>query len=218
LIDFLNIIIIQIIIEMTKANVNANKNTKTILRKTINVKNTTNYGRRDCADSVWLKGTPIEGLNPDIWRLDASGKKIKRDKQKSKKSKYAWNIDHIIPKTQVGSDELCNLQPLNRLDNIRFSDKLPTNKPGYNRRTHHNALLISRGIKPGKPCIPKINKGDIVYARQTPLVKTWAFVKILDIDKEKDIVRVNWVDSNYEQELLYDATLFSLENNRLRSR
>lgn len=186
---------------MTKANVN-----------------NTNYGRRDCADSVWLKGTSIKGLNPDIWRLDTLGKKIKRDKLNSTKSKYAWNIDHIIPKTREGSDELCNLQPLNRVDNIRFSNKLTTDKPGYNKRNHHNALLIKRGIKSNKPHIPKINKGDIVYARQTPLVKTWAFVKILDIDKKKDIVKVNWVDYNYEDELLYDASLFSLENNRLRSR
>jgi len=212
--------LIQIIIKMVKANANANANrsTKSVLKKSINLKNTTNYGRRDCADSVWLKGTPIKGLNPNIWRLDASGKKIKRDKQNSKKSKYAWNIDHIIPKTREGSDELCNLQPLNRVDNIRFSNKLTTYKPGYSKRMHHDALLIKRGIKPNKPCIPDINKGDIVYARQTPLGKVWSFVKILDIDKEKDIIRVNWVDSNYEQELLYDATLFSLENNRLRSR
>jgi len=189
---------------MTKANNNKNTNT--------------NYGRPCCVNSVWLKGTPIKGLNPNVWRLDTLGKKIKRDKLNSKTSKYAWNIDHIIPKTREGSDELCNLQPLNRIDNIRFSNKLTTDKPGYNKRSHHKALLVKRGIKLDKPRIPNINKGDIVYARQTPLVKTWAFVKILDIDKQKDIVRVNWVDCNYEDALLYDASLFSLENNRLRFR
>jgi hypothetical protein len=195
----------------------ATRNTKTIIKKTNYLKNNTNYGRCDCADSVWIKGIPIKGLDPKLWRLDTLGKKIKRDKLNSTKSKYAWNIDHIIPKTREGSDDLCNLQPLNRCDNIRFSNKLTTDKPGYNRRTHYDALLFKHGIKPSKSLNPKINKGDIVYARQTPLVKTWAFVEILDIDKKKDIVRVNWIDYNYEEELLYDASLFSIENNRLRS-
>lgn len=168
----------------------------------------TNYGRPNCDDAVWQKGAEIPGKDPNVWRLDAVGRIIKRNHLNSKTSKYAWNIDHIIARTRGGSDDICNLQPLNRVDNIRFSNKLTNKKPNYSARVHHNALLISRGLPIVKLQKPALVIGQVVYARQSPVVHTWAFAEIMDICQINDSVTVKWVDAEYVDTLLYDALLF----------
>jgi len=171
--------------------------------------NNTNYGRSGYADAVWSKATPMKGKDPKIWKLDVKGKVIKRRDLNSASSPYAWNIDHIIPKSKGGSDDVCNLQPMNRVDNIRYSDKLTNDKPGYSKRVHHDALLLKHGMKRTKMNFPKMNIGNIVYAKQTPVMKQWSTAKVLEIDEKKDRVKIHWVDANYEETLPYDALLFS---------
>jgi hypothetical protein len=179
-----------------------NKPAKTAIKKN------TNYGRPNCDDAVWLKADKIPRKDPNVWRRDATGRIIKRNHLNSKTSKYAWNIDHIIARTRGGSDDICNLQPLNRVDNIRFSNKLTNKKPNYSARVHHNALLISRGLPIVKLQKPALVIGQVVYSRQSPVVHTWAFAKIMDICEINDSVTVKWVDADYVDTLLYDALLF----------
>ena len=190
---------------MTVAKQNSNKT----VHKSKRVVNNTNYGRSGCADAVWSKATPIKGKNPKIWRLDAAGKIIKRSDLRSVYSSYAWNIDHIVCDSKGGSGDLFNLQPLNRVDNIRFSDKLTDDKPGYSKRAHHDALLLKHGTKRTIKKFPKINVNDIVFAKQTPVMKQWSIAKVLEMNEKEDRIKIHWVDANYEETLPYDAHLFS---------
>jgi len=189
---------------------------KTNSKKYKNATNNIKYGRPGCVEAVWNMATPIEGRDPDVWRRDVAGKIIKRNELTSK-SKYAWNVDHKIPKTTGGSDEISNLQPLNRRDNIRFSNKQTDDKPGYNTIDHHKALLEQRGINIGKTKIPTIKVGDTVFARQTP-VSYEALATIVNINEENRNVTVNWVDAKYQQKLPYDSKYFHLLRNRTKNK
>jgi len=171
------------------------------------VKSFTNYGRSHCADAVWNKANVISGKNPSLFRMDTMGKIIKRNKLNAINCKYSWNIDHIIPRSRGGSDDITNLQPLNRRDNIRFSNKLTISKPNYSHRLHHDALLSKHGID-SLQTKPVISVGQIVYARQSPVAKTWAFVKINSINVVSDTVNVYWIDAKYNDTILYDSLLF----------
>ena len=165
---------------------------------------TTSYGRKDCAITVWSNAIKIPGKNPNIWRKDDMGIMIKFNDLNSVTSKYAWNIDHIIPITRGGSNHLDNLQPLNRKDNIRFSNKLTRDKPKYCKRIHHNLLLEKRGIiKPKKDQSVILEIGSMVYARQSPTSYNWNLVKILYTNKKEDKVIVYWIDNKYDDDLLY---------------
>jgi 5-methylcytosine-specific restriction endonuclease McrA len=167
----------------------------------------TNYGRSQCADAVWSKAIPITGKNPSLYRMDVMGKLIKRNKLNAIGCKYSWNIDHIIPRTRGGSDDITNLQPLNRADNIRFSNKLTTKKPNYSHRSHHDALLSKHGIH-NISSKPILCVGQTVYVRQSPIGKFWAFAKINSINIDTDTVNVHWIDAGYSQIILYDSLLF----------
>ena len=74
-------------------------------------------------DQVWEKGKTIRGKNPDAWRKDAKGNKIRRGSYGTK-GKYGWEIDHKIPKSKGGSDDLSNLQPLQTKANRKKGDKI----------------------------------------------------------------------------------------------
>ncbi|BDV03587.1 MAG: hypothetical protein HPPSJP_3080 [Candidatus Hepatoplasma scabrum] len=75
----------------------------------------------------------------EIWNSDPNccGKKICKDQfnrtikldEYNKKSKYGWNIDHVIPIARNGSDEIDNLQPLHWKSNLEKDDS-----PNYSKR------------------------------------------------------------------------------------
>lgn len=183
------------------------KNTKKTITKTY-----TNYGCKNCAKAVWEKATIIPGENPDVFRKDVMGKIIRFDDLNSKTSNTAWNIDHVVPKTRGGSNDITNLQPMNRIDNIRFSNKLDRNKPGFNLRSYFNSLLMKRTGKnillQQKEPLLKFAIGDIVYTRQSPISPIWKYARIQLLSQIEDKVVVRWLDANYEQELPYCSLLF----------
>ena len=175
------------------------------------IKDPRRYNGKMCADAVFKKATPIKGENPNMWRLDDEGKVIKRTELNSTTSPYAWNIDHIIPKTRGGSDDIDNLQPLNRKDNIRFSNKLTEEKCGYNKREHFNAILVKNGKTPIKIQKKPLKIGSIVLARQSPTINSvWREAKILSANKSKDYIELSWVDARYTEQIVYDDSLIEL--------
>jgi|SRR5210317_707874 len=77
----------------------------------------------DTIQKVWSKGQMITGYSSQIWRWDKCGDVMKFSEHGNRKSKQGWEIDHIIPVSLGGDDNLTNLQPLNWSNNASKSDK-----------------------------------------------------------------------------------------------
>jgi 5-methylcytosine-specific restriction endonuclease McrA len=73
-------------------------------------------------EKVWDKAAPIRGKDPDAWRRDAEGNKIRWGSYGTL-GEYGWEIDHKRPVAEGGSDSLRNLQPLHWEENREKSDK-----------------------------------------------------------------------------------------------
>ncbi|MDD4994115.1 MAG: HNH endonuclease signature motif containing protein [Paludibacter sp.] len=73
---------------------------------------------------VWNKGRIIPNYSSEVWRWDKCGKVMKYSEHGNRSSDHGWEIDHINPVANGGSDDLNNLQPLNWANNLDKSDKL----------------------------------------------------------------------------------------------
>jgi hypothetical protein len=62
--------------------------------------------------SVWDQGEAVEKTNPRKWRKDACGAWICRDHYGNRNSSFGWEIDHIAPAENGGTDDLPNLRPV----------------------------------------------------------------------------------------------------------
>lgn len=78
-------------------------------------------------DQVWDKAKTIKGKNPDAWRKDKLGKKIRKGSYGTQ-GKYGWEFDHKNPKSKGGSNKQQNIQPLHWKENRKKSDKYPYKK------------------------------------------------------------------------------------------
>lgn len=76
----------------------------------------------DIIEKVWGKGIIIR-KNPEIWREDQCGNLIKRGDYGNRTSNTGWEIDHIKPKSNGGTDGLSNLRPLQWELNVNRQDK-----------------------------------------------------------------------------------------------
>ena len=89
--------------------------------------NTTMIGfnwRNDMIKMVWEKGIVIPNYPKDKWRIDQCGGVMSFTDHGNRDSKYGWEIDHIDPVSNGGTDDLKNLQPLNWEVNVKKSNRM----------------------------------------------------------------------------------------------
>ncbi len=74
-------------------------------------------------EDTWDEANTIRGKNPDVWRKDKFGEKIRKGSYGTVEE-FGWEIDHEYPKSKGGSDKDKNLQPLHWKENRKKSDKV----------------------------------------------------------------------------------------------
>jgi hypothetical protein len=77
-------------------------------------------------NAVWATAMIVPGVDPSQKRKDANGAWIYRDQYgNTLENGTGWEIDHILPVSHGGTDELPNLQPLQWQNNRRKGDNYP---------------------------------------------------------------------------------------------
>ncbi|MFQ5875528.1 MAG: HNH endonuclease [Dehalococcoidia bacterium] len=81
----------------------------------------------DEIEAVWAKGTVAPNNDPNVFRKDACGAWIRRASHGDHDADlgFGWDIDHIVPESEGGTDGLSNLRPLQWKNNAaRGADEL----------------------------------------------------------------------------------------------
>ncbi|MDH3251533.1 MAG: HNH endonuclease [Ignavibacteria bacterium] len=76
----------------------------------------------DIVETVWRKGDAEPGY--ETFRKDRCGASMARGAF-GKMTEYGWEIDHVVPVTKGGTDDLANLQPLHWENNRHKGDDYP---------------------------------------------------------------------------------------------
>ena len=84
-------------------------------------------------DLIFNKASKIDGCDPNVWRMDASGAIIKRSSYGRDDEWYGWEVDHIVPRSLLERNGVPedlinddrNLRPLNWNNNNSKDDDYP---------------------------------------------------------------------------------------------
>ena len=85
--------------------------------------NRSDYGfSEDVIEKVWAKGAIVTGNDPNVYRQDRCGAWMQRSKHGDRADDLGWEVDHIIPTSKGGTDDMDNLQPLQWINNSDKAD------------------------------------------------------------------------------------------------
>ena len=73
-------------------------------------------------ESAWERAATIRGQNPDTWRRDEEGNRIRKASYGTL-GDYGWEVDHRNPVAKGGTDNPRNLRALHHEANREKSDK-----------------------------------------------------------------------------------------------
>ena len=93
-------------------------------------------------EEVWNKGKTIDGVDSSIWRQDFAGAWINRSCYGKTETKFGWEIDHLKPESQGGSDDLSNLLPLQWENNRKKGDEYPEFKTAVTSDGNINVNIV----------------------------------------------------------------------------
>lgn len=165
------------------------------------------YGDPECSRAVFNKGRKISGKDPNEWRKCAiTGVPIKFS-DLNKNIETGWHQDHFISKAKNGSDELRNLIPVQKRQNIGQGASLKDKPKAL--LLLHRALAEQRGIKPiyknlefkwGNDLI-----GKTLWVKATPT----SIQKLAILNHyNRKMVNITWVDTKWEDDLPLNKDLF----------
>lgn len=76
----------------------------------------------DTIQEVWNNSKEILNQDPSKVRMDICNAIIWRNEYGNRNSEYGWEIDHIIPVSKGGTDDILNLQALHWENNVAKGD------------------------------------------------------------------------------------------------
>lgn len=98
---------------------------------------------QEMRDAVWLKASASSHIS---FRKDQCGAWIQYEMYGNRNSPYGWEIDHITPQSNGGTDVLSNLRPLHWENNVAKSNgRLKTANPAVKAFDDKNARLGDDG-------------------------------------------------------------------------
>ncbi|MCL5268801.1 MAG: HNH endonuclease [Bacteroidetes bacterium] len=77
-------------------------------------------------DAVWEKAYAVAGYDPSLWRRDKCGALIRKLYYGDIQSQFGWEIDHVRPVSEGGTDALINLEPMQWENNRHKGNSWPS--------------------------------------------------------------------------------------------
>lgn len=76
-------------------------------------------------DKVWDKGSVVPNFDPTRFRKDFCGAWMIKEGYGNSQNIYGWEIDHILPLSAGGTEDIDNLQPLQWTNNRNKIENYP---------------------------------------------------------------------------------------------
>lgn len=76
-------------------------------------------------EMVWNMGTIVAGVDSSMFRKDYAGAMMMREAYGNRNHSMGWEIDHLVPKSKGGTDDIDNLMPIQWENNLAKSDSFP---------------------------------------------------------------------------------------------